>query len=156
MQGRRRAVQAGHDLGRAGGDGQKRLGDAGKIGRQRAHAHHRAAGPDGSLTAVMMRSGCILRGGLLLGVCMVVYRAAMHVSRRHLVMHRHGIRQQGFIKTRRRAAAPGKACRRREHAEQIGEGDDPPHPDPHRSCQSQQHSADKVFRAAMLHTLIAN
>ncbi len=80
MQGRRRAVQAGHDLRRAGGDGQKRLGDAGKIGRQCAHAHHRATGTDGSLAAVMMWRGRVLRGDLLMGVGMVVRRAVMHMS----------------------------------------------------------------------------
>src|SRR5882757_871217 len=147
-QGRRLAVQAGDNLGRAGGDRLERLGDAGQIGRQRAHAHHRAARACLALAVMMMRSGCILRGCLVMRMhagMVARHVAVMGVACHHLMMHRHEIGQQHIIKARRGTAAPGKRCGRREHAEQIGEGDEPPHPDPHRSCQLPQHSADMLF-----------
>ena len=104
----------------------------------------------------MMRRGRVLLGLVMpMSPGMVVRGAIVRMARRHLMMDRCGICLRDPIEARRRAAAPGQACRGHEHAEQIGEGDDPPHPDPHRSCQSQQHSADKCS-ARQLHTLIAN
>jgi hypothetical protein len=141
VQGRGRTVQAGRDLGRAGRDRQERLGDGGQIGRQRADAHHGAARSGRPLAAMMLRRGPILRGGVVMrmGRCVVRRGVAMHVGVR-LVVHRHGISELGLVrKTRCRTAAPGEGCRRRDHAEQIGEGNEAPHPDPHRSCQSPQH-----------------
>jgi hypothetical protein len=148
VQGRRRAVQAGHDLGRAGGNRLKRLCDAGQVGRQRAHAHHRAARSRRTLAAVMMRGrGRVLRGGLVMRMRpgVVMRGAVMRVAGLHLVMHRHEVGKKHVVKARCRTIAQGEACGRREHAEQIGEGNEAPHPDPHRSCQSQQHSADMLF-----------
>lgn len=157
MQGWRGAAQAGHDLGRAGGEELKRLGEDGRIGRQRAHAHHCAARAHCSLAAMimMMGSGCVLRGCPVMRVRtrVVVRGRTMQLASRHLVMDRHD--KTRLVKAWRGTATPGEAGGRREHAEQIGEGNDAPHPDPHRSCQSQQHSAD-MLRAAMVHTRVAN
>ena len=146
VQGRRRAVQAGHDLGRAGRHGLHWRRDDGQIGRQSADAHHRAAWTHCSVAAMAMLSGCILLGRLMMGVRfrVVVRRAVMIVASLHLVVHRHRIGEAYVVKTGGSAIAPGKTCCWREHAEQIGEGDDPPHPDPQRSRQSQQHSADML------------
>lgn len=136
--GRRGAVQAGHDLGRTGRHRADRRGDAGQIGRQRADAHHRTARAHCSLAVVMIRSRCVLRGGL--GGCSRMFVRNIAMARSHMVMRRSEV-SETLVANAGRSAAPGKACRRCEHAEQIGEGDDPPHPDPHRSRQSQQHSA---------------
>jgi len=147
VQGRRRAVQAGHDLGRAGGNRLKRLCDAGQVRWQRAHAHHRAAWSRRTLAVVMMRSGGrVLRGGLVMRMRpgVVMRGAVMRVAGLHLVMHRHAVGEKRVVEARCWSATPGKACGRREHAEQIGEGNEAPHPDPHRSCQSQQHSVDML------------
>jgi hypothetical protein len=56
-------------------------------------------------------------------------------------MNRSDISQHRLIKAWRRTMAPGQRCGRREDAEQIGEGNELPHPDPHRSRQIQQHPA---------------
>lgn len=156
MPGRRRAVQAGDDLGRAGRYRLERLCDAGQIGRQRADAHHRAARANLALAVVMVRGGRVLRG-LVMRVHgdVIMRRAVVQVARWHGVMDRHEISQPRIVETRRRAGTPGKACSRREYAEQIGQRDEAPHFDPHRSRQSQQHS-DSMLRAALLHTQIAN
>ncbi|WP_245332005.1 hypothetical protein [Bradyrhizobium sp. NAS80.1] len=70
----------------------------------------------------------------------------MQVVGLHLVMRRHEVGEHKVIaKAWRWTTAPGKSCGRRKDAEQIGEGDKPPHPDPHRSRQLQQHSADMLF-----------
>lgn len=82
--------------------------------------------------------------------------AGMHMVGQHLLMYRHEIGDERVVKARRWTATPSEACCWREHAEQIGEGNEAPHLDPHRSCQSQQHSVDIALRAAMSHTLIAN
>lgn len=69
---------------------------------------------------------------------------ARNMARNHVMMHRNEL-SQSLVAKAGRSTAPGKACGRREHAEQIGEGDDSPHPDPHRSRQSQQHPADRLL-----------
>lgn len=156
MPGRRGAVQGGDDLRRAGGNRLERLCDAGQIGRQCTDAHHGAAGASLAFAVMMMWGRRALRGQVMrVHGSMVVRHAVMHVASRHLMMDRHEISQQHIIETRRRAAAPGKRCRRREHAEQIGQRNEAPHPDPHRSLQLKQHP-DSMLRAAFLHTQIAN
>jgi hypothetical protein len=146
VQGRRRAVQAGHDLGRAGGNRLKRLCDAGQVGRQRAHAHHRTARSRRTLAVVMIGHGRVLRGGLVMRMCpcVVMRGAVMRVAGLDLVMHRPEVGEERVVEARCWTATPSEACCRREHAEQIGKGNEAPHPDPHRSCQSQQHSADML------------
>ena len=99
MQGRRSAMQAGHDLGRAGGNRLKRLCDAGQVGRQRAHTHHRAARPRRTLAVVMMGHGGVLRGGLLMRMrpCVVMRVVAMRMARLYLMMRRHDVGTQDVV-----------------------------------------------------------
>ena len=111
MQGRRRAVQAGHDLGRAGGNRLKRLCEAGQVGRQRTHAHHRTARSRRALAVVVMGRGRVLRGGLMMRMhpCVVMRgvllmrRVAMHMARLylmarlHLMMRRHDVGEQDVV-----------------------------------------------------------
>lgn len=128
MQGRRRAVQADHDLGRAGGDRLNRLGKYGQIGGQRAHARHRATRACCTLAVMMVRGGsALLRGGLVVGIGsgvimrgLVVRSAVMRVAGRHLVLHRHEVGEEHVVKAWRWTSAKGQCCGRRENAEQIG------------------------------------
>ena len=129
MLGRRRAVQADHDLGRTGGDRLKRLCDIRQIGRQCARAHHCAAGADCTLAVMMMWSRSVLRGGLVMRMRsgVVMRSAVMYVAGLHLVMRREEISQKRIVEAWRWTTAASEACGGREHAEQIGESDDPPH-----------------------------
>ena len=77
---------------------------------------------------MVMLGGRVLCGSLVMRMYsgVVMRSAVMHVAGLHLVMHRHEIGKERVVKARCWTAAPGEACGRREHAEQIGEGDDPP------------------------------
>jgi len=82
---------------------------------------------------MMMLCGCILRSGLVMRMPggMIMAAIGVHLARTVMVLLREHDRLQVIAKARRGTAAPGKGRCRREDAEQIGEGDEPPHPDPH-------------------------
>src|SRR5262249_44161728 len=87
----------------------------------------------------------------------IMHRAAVvHVAHGDLMMHRSEIRRLCLNKTRRRTIAPRKRGSRREDAEQIGEGDKPPHPKPYRPRQQQKHPSPGAFRSAFMRSNVAH
>ena len=153
---RRLAAHAQGDLRGAGGHRLDRLRDAWQVGGQSRHARHRAAGARCALAVVMMFCRRILCGSLVMRVHsrVVMHRAAnVRVALGSLMMHRHGIGQQRVIGKARRRSAPGESGGRREDAKQIGEGDKPPHPNPRRPRQLQQHPPRELLRGNCAHAV---
>ncbi|WP_245328865.1 hypothetical protein [Bradyrhizobium centrolobii] len=110
---------------------------------------------------MMMFGRRALRGGFVMRVhaSMIVSRVGVHVVRAVLMLWCETDRLQVIAEARRGTIAPGEGRGRREDAEQIGEGDQPPHPDSHRSRQLQQHPSTGSLRGNVAHAdckLMAN
>lgn len=88
----------------------------------------------------MMFCGSVLSGGLMMSMRRGVIR--MPVTGTVMVLRRKTNSLHVIPEARRRTIAPGKCRSRREDAKQIGQGDEPPSPHPHRSRQLQQHPDD--------------
>ena len=128
-------MQALKSLGETGRDRVQGSSDGRKIGRQRRHAHHRAARPRRVLAvvAVLGRRFSAIGGVMHMHAAMIVggmiVRGAIGVRHRG-IMHLHRGGRLDLIGQARKRRSERERDGRREDAEQIGQDDGTSRPHP--------------------------